>query len=144
MDQKVMLTICGEQTDSEGEISNIKLVTMGSLNRNDRGIRLSYTESELVGTEGAEMFIEIEDDAVRVFREGDYSSNFLFREGRRCLNIFRTPFGVIELGAYPSQVEYDVNADGGKINLCYDLDMQGKHLGKNRLRMEWKTDTGMC
>ena len=142
MDQKVLLTILGEQTDSDGDISEIKLMTTGLLSRYDGGIRVSYKESELSGTDGAEMTIEMEGDAVRVFREGDYSSNFLFREGKRCLNVFHTPFGVIELGAYPSQVEYGVCDDGGEIRLCYDIDMQGRHLGKNRLMMEWKTETG--
>lgn len=143
MDTEVLLTIDGEQTDAEGEVSEMRLITKGILRRDGQDALLSYKESEMTGTEGSEMNIAMEDGAVRVFREGDYSSNFVFREGRRCLNIYRTPFGVIELGAYPSQVEYGVSDEGGHIDLCYDLDMQGKHLGKNRLTMQWKTETGI-
>lgn len=143
MERKVILRIEGEQTDPEGVVNTMTLVTQGKLVDLERGMRLSYLETEMVGTDGAEMTIEMEDGAVRVFREGDYSSNFLFRKGQRCVNMYRTPFGVIELGAFPSQVEYGMSEGGGTIQLCYDLEMQGRYLGMNRLVMEWTTQEWM-
>ncbi len=142
--KRIVLSIHGEQTDSEGQVSEISLVTEGLLAWEDRLARLTYQESEMTGIEGAQMTIELEDGAVRVMRMGDYSSNFFFRQGHKCLNLYKTPFGTIEMGAYPTDVRYGICEGGGEVHLCYDLDMQGKYLGKNRLTMEWTSESPTC
>lgn len=136
--RKILLTIKGTQVSAEGETNALELVTEGVVQTEGETTRLTYQESEIVGTDGAMMTIEMQGGMVRILRTGEYGANFELLEGRKCLTLYTTPFGVMEMGAYPSVVQYNFDDGGGRVELQYELDVQGQFAGKNHLNMEWR------
>lgn len=139
-DKKILLTILSVQTAPDGERNEMELVTEGILRPIEGGTSLSYQESEIVGTDGATMTIELLGETVKVIRSGEYSTNFEFRRGQKCLSLYATPFGTMEMGAYPIDVRYGIQECTGELELQYELDVQGQPVGRNHLRMKWREE----
>lgn len=140
-EKNILLTIVSVQITPDGERNEMELVTEGVFRSEEGVASLSYQESEIVGTQGAQMTIELMDGTIKVVRTGDYSANFQFRQGQKCLSIYSTPFGQMQMGAFPTDVRYGIEDDGGELELQYELDIQGNFAGKNHLQLKWR-DSG--
>jgi uncharacterized beta-barrel protein YwiB (DUF1934 family) len=132
---KVIVSITGVQSNLQGEESTIELLTEGVYSQDDEGTKISYAETEMSGMEGSDTVINIAGDTVRVERSGEYGSNFIFKKGEKCLNIYSTPFGRIELGAVPLKVFTDTYEHEGEVDLEYQIEIQGQYTGLNKLRV---------
>ncbi len=139
-EKKIWLTIKGTQMNPDGETNDIELMTEGTICREGDKTVLTYTESEIVGTDGSTLTIELAGKAVSILRSGGYGMNFEFIEGRPCLTLYSTPFGVMEMKAVPTTVRYNIGDTGGDIDIRYDLEIRGQSIGSNHLRMRWRED----
>jgi len=118
---KVLLTITGVQNGSE----NIELITEGDLKENGKSLVLEYAETEISGMEGTKNIITVEDSMITLMREGDVSTSLYFEEGKRFVGNYTTQLGTLSMSVYPTVVRTIHDENSGKINLEYELDLEG-------------------
>ncbi|HHY81796.1 MAG TPA: DUF1934 domain-containing protein [Clostridiales bacterium] len=138
MDKKILLTIKGSHKSAEGESSTVELITEGRLFQKDGIYHIEYEESEISGTQGTKTLISINDNSVFMLRSGTSTSQLLFEKGKRYINSFLTPFGEVQMEIYPTKVEHDINEDQGRVDLKYQLAIDGILTGTNELTMFYK------
>lgn len=68
------------------------------LAQDEAGYTLSYQESELTGLEGTMTTIQVEGEQVTLMRVGEFNTQMVFREGRRHLSMYNTPYGAMAIG----------------------------------------------
>ena len=129
---KVMLNIKVSQNGDE----NIELITQGDFFETDEGLILEYCESEISGMEGTINTILITDDAISLERHGDVSTSLYFEQGKRFIGNYQTSFGVMSMSVYPTLVSSNHDDNNGKIDLEYELDLEGEQ-SVNKLSLEY-------
>ena len=79
---------------------------------------------------------------VTMMRDGAYGTNMVFEKGYRYESSYQTPFGALDMGIYPTHVNYDVGEDGnGEVNLKYQLDIQGQYTSFHDLRIRFQASS---
>ena len=124
--------------NAEGESSTVELITEGRLFRKDGIYHIEYEESEISGTQGTKTLISINDNSVYMLRSGTSSSQLLFEEGKKYINSYHTPFGKVQMEIYPTKVEHEINEEQGRVDLKYQLAIDGISTGINELKMFYR------
>jgi uncharacterized beta-barrel protein YwiB (DUF1934 family) len=125
MKKKVMLSIVGNRyTDQEDDI--VELITEGSYYKDGDAYVLQYQESALSGMEGTTTTLRVQDDTVTMEREGTYNSHFVFKNGHFFLGSYSTPLGDIQVGMFPTHMDFSFGEDSGRLDLEYKLDLSGE------------------
>ena len=79
----VTLFIRGEQYFDDVDPDATELVTEGTLELMEEGLRLTYQETSLTGMEGTTTTFEITGPQVTLRRAGTVNSQMVFEEGRQ-------------------------------------------------------------
>ncbi len=124
MKNTVMLSICGRQSYADQEPESIELVTEGILEEVDGGWELSYEESDLTGLQGVRTTFCVKEKTVTLIREGRINSQMVFREGISYDSLYQMEFGALLLTVCATKVEANVTADGGVIDLVYNIEIE--------------------
>ncbi len=138
MGTTVMIKVTGSQIMQNGEDRRVEMYTTGTLTREGEAYRLEYEESELSGMAGTVTKIAIEDEMVLLERVGEYPSQMVFAEGKKYINFFSTPYGEIEMGIYPMQIDTHFMEKHGQLNLKYLMEIEGQVQSTNRLMVTYK------
>lgn len=138
--KKVILSIKGTQVNPMGEDNKIELITEGRLYKKDDVYYIEYEESTVSGLEGTKTLLVIGDNRVFLERTGAHESRFVFEKGRKYVSYYETPFGSLEMGVFPTRIDYDVDETKGKVDLKYQLDISGKYAGLNELMVCYQED----
>lgn len=125
MEQKVLLSIRGQQNYQGQEPEVIELVTEGTLAFRDNGWDLSYEESALTGLEGVTTTFRIEPEGVTLKRTGKLYSEMVFRVGQVHESLYQMEFGTMMLAVMASRVEVNLSEQtGGTIDLTYAIEIE--------------------
>ena len=89
----VVLSIRGEQYYDGVDPDATELMTEGTLELTEAGLRLNYQESQLTGMEGTSTTFEVRGPRVILTRTGKVNSQMVFEEGRQHTSLYETPFG---------------------------------------------------
>jgi uncharacterized beta-barrel protein YwiB (DUF1934 family) len=138
MKKKILLTIKGNHLSTKGQNSSIELITEGCLFEKDGAYHIEYEESEISGMEGTTTKFSLQDNSVIMQRSGSNPSLFMFEQGKKYINSYSTPAGSISMGIYPTKVEHQLGEEEGKLDLKYQLDIDGIHTGVNELMLYYK------
>jgi uncharacterized beta-barrel protein YwiB (DUF1934 family) len=138
MDKKILLTIKGSHRSVDGENKTVELITEGRLYEKDGAYHIEYEESEISGKEGTRTLFSVQDDAVFMERSGTVSSQIMFERGKKYVNSFMTPFGAIQMEIYPTKVKHELKEEEGRLNLKYQLDIDGVSTGTNELTLYYR------
>lgn len=138
MDKKILLTIKGSHIGVDGEQTSIELITEGRLFKKDGIVYIEYEESEISGKEGTKTIISIEDNTVSMERSGTSFSHMFFEPGKSYINNLITPFGAMQMEIYPTRVKYELNEQGGRLDLKYQMAIDGRTAGTNELIFHYK------
>ena len=133
MDKKILLTIKGNHRGADGENSSMELITEGRLFQKDGVYHIEYEESEISGKEGTKTLISIDDKIVSMERSGTSSLQLFFERGKSYVNNFVTPFGAMQMEIYPTRVKYELNEQEGRLDLKYQMAIDGRTAGTNEL-----------
>lgn len=131
----VILSIRTRQSFDGAGTDAIELLTEGLLCRNREGYTLSYSESELTGLEGTRTVIRIGEGILTLLREGSFHSQMVFREGRRHLSFYQTPYGALEVGIYTRRMRSTLTEFGGEVEIDYLLELDHRVAGFNLFQM---------
>ena len=124
MKSAVVLTICGKQFYDEQESEVIELVTEGTLEPIDGGWEICYEESNLTGMEGVTTTFRIEKDQITLTRTGRLQSQMVFRVRVLHQSLYQMEFGALMITVCATSIQWDVNGNGGTVDLTYGIDIE--------------------
>ena len=83
----VLLSIRGEQYFEGVDPDATELMTEGTMELTESGMRLNYQETELTGMAGTSTTFEVRGPRVILTRSGKVNSQMVFEEGRQHLSL---------------------------------------------------------
>lgn len=133
----VLLSVMGWTREDDEPADSIRLLTTGALSGGPRAWRINYTETQ-PDNESSDVTLTLDGGVVTMERNGSFSSSMVFEQGRRFEGSYRTPYGDLAMGVYPTRVAYRVQ-DGpvGEVSLTYQLDLQGQFAAMHELRIRF-------
>ncbi len=129
MKQNVILAIRGSQKYEDQEPEVIDLVTEGTMEFRNGGWDISYQESELTGLAGVTTTFRVEPNIVTLTRTGALKSRMVFEKGVCHDSLYQMPFGALMLTVEATFLFYDIVADGGVIDLSYNISIENNQAG---------------
>ncbi len=142
MHDNVIISIKGKQVNENGP-DEMELVTEGRLICNDKGVLVSYQETELTGLQGTTTMLRINGPVVTLLREGTVNSQMVFEEGRRHLSMYETPYGSMSVGINTRRVKNTIGETGGDLEIDYAIEIDNLMVGRNFFSMNVKRDTAL-
>ena len=104
----------------------IEILAPGTLKLTEGKAILEYEEALEEDTHPQKVTITVDSEGVDVERMGPYAMKLCFQEKHRYQGIYQTPFGGFDVAIFCTELQYDINEDGGEIHICYQLDMNGE------------------
>ena len=129
MKQPVVLSIRGRQCYDGQEPDVIELVTDGTMAFTDGGWDISYEETELTGMAGVTTTFRVEPGKVTLRRTGKLRSEMVFQEGVRHESLYQLDFGALLMTITAKQVYFDIDPDGGVIDIVYSIEIENSAAG---------------
>lgn len=99
----------------------IELVSPGYFYKEDEVYKVKYQETELSGLGDTTTTFEIGEDFFNLVRCGEVNTNMLFKKGENTTILYNTPHGSVSLHIKTKAVDIDVNDNGGKVYVDYDI-----------------------
>lgn len=103
--------------------------------RDDGTWSLRYTDDD----NGGQTALQGAPRWMSITRDGEVRSHLLFRTDQCLEAVYRTPHGDFDLSTHATAYSASVTPDGGRINLSYDLLIDGTLTSKNQLTIEWES-----
>ncbi len=134
---KLKVNTLQEFRDSEPEV--IDLFTEGLLYEKKGALYLTYDESELSGIANNKVILKIKDnDYVKMNRFGEFEAEMFFKEKKRDVSIYSTPYGEFRVEILTDKIDIDVNEKAGKIYVEYTVSISGSSEVKNKLTISYE------
>lgn len=135
--QRVLVSVMGWTHEEDDASDSVRLLTTGTLSGNRNAWRIDYTETQM-DNESHDVTLTLDRGVVTMERAGSFATSMVFEQGRRFEGNYRTPYGDLAMGVYPTQVQYTVDdAATGEVNLTYQLDLQGQFAAMHELRIRF-------
>ena len=134
----VMLSIRGEQYFDDLDPDSTELMTEGTLEMTEAGLRLSYQESQLTGMEGTVTTFEVDGKRVILTRTGSVNSQMVFEEGRQHTSLYETPFGELSVDIQTSVLKHTLSERGGLMEIKYSIAVEHTVTGRNCFKIKVK------
>jgi len=132
MEQRiVVITLRGKQYLEEGKPEAIELVTEGVMEWKSGCCTLTYLETEMTGMGSTRTVIQVCGEEVSILREGEVYTQMVFRQGKRHLSLYNTPYGEMTIGVHARHVMVDLDENGGDLELDYNIEMDHAVTGRN-------------
>ncbi len=115
----------------------MELTTYGYLSKEDGRIKITYSESELTGMEGATTTLSFDTkspELVTMLRDGSVTTAMVFEPMKRHICIYETPIMPFELCIYTLKVENQLKGKG-QIYLDYIVEFKGAQAERTKFTM---------
>ncbi len=137
----VRLTVTGVAYNRNEEDEAMKLTTFGTLSGDPNQWKLRYTERQADSNEKHDIIMTMGGGMVTVERKGAFGSDLVFQKGHRFEGSYRTPYGNLPMGIFPTQVDYRISEEGeGEVSLRYQLDIQGNYTSVHKLDIAFQAN----
>lgn len=125
---KFYIEVCNKQT-IDGETGTVEEKAVGSCDIKNEKVYIRYKTSE----EGVQTLttVIIDGDTATIKRSGAVSSVMVYRTGERTHFAYRMPYGTIAMEIYTKKLTSTFDENGGKLNICYTLFVQGEQYNNN-------------
>lgn len=134
--QQVLLSVMG-WTREDDQPDTVRLLTTGTLTGDKGSWRIDYTETQ-PDNESHDVTLTMGGGIVTMQRTGPMGTSMVFEQGRRFEGSYRTPYGDLDMGVYPTHVKYQVDEQAtGKVDLVYQLDLQGQFAAVHEMRIRF-------
>lgn len=128
----VVVSVRGVQTAGNEE-DVMELEVVGTLQENDGGFVLEYTEYDTDDDENRTVIVTRGNNFVSMTKFGELTTEMIFESDTRHTCNYVTPYGDITMGVYTNTAEVSLTADGGNILLDYNIDFNTGFAANNRL-----------
>ena len=134
----VTLYIRGEQYFDDVDPDATELVTEGTLELTEEGLRLTYQETSLTGMEGTTTTFEVCGSQVTLRRTGTVNSQMVFEEGRQHTSLYETPYGELSVDIQTSALRHNLGERGGLLEIQYSIAVEHTVMGRNTFKIRVK------
>ena len=134
----VTLFIRGEQYFDDVDPDATELMTEGTLELTEAGLRLRYQETELTGMEGTDTTFEVRGPQVILTRTGKVNSQMVFEEGRQHTSLYETPFGELTVDIQTGRLRHNLSERGGLLEIKYSIAVEHTVTGRNSFKIRVK------
>ncbi len=134
----VLLSIRGEQYFDDVDPDATELMTEGTLELTEDGLRLVYEETALTGMEGTTTTFEVSGPRVMLSREGSVNSQMMFEEGRQHTSLYETPYGELSVDIQTSLLRHNLSERGGVMEIKYSIAVEHTVTGRNCFKIRVK------
>ncbi len=138
----VLLTIRGEQYFDDVDPNETQLMTDGTMELTEAGMRLTYEETELTGMEGTTTTFEVKEKQVILTRSGTVNSQMVFEEGKQHTSLYETPFGELSVDIRTSSLRHNLSERGGVMDIRYSIAVANTATGQNCFKIQVKRKHG--
>lgn len=136
MKKEVIIEVTGKQINQLGDTDLQEFVTTGQYFLKNGAYYIIYNESVITGMEGTSTVLKAEGSRVSLNRMGANQYKQVFETGLNHQGYYVTPYGTMCMSVSSSKVEVDLTETGGRINLEYELEVDGQKLSSNLLRIK--------
>lgn len=116
----------------------ISVVTPGTFYIKDNAYYAVYEETEISGMEGTTTTIKIRPDEFFLLRRGTTNAKMHFSNNEENMSLYDTPYGTLQLELKTNEMKIDVNDNGGKVFVKYDMKVSGQKLPPTYLDIDIK------
>lgn len=136
----VSIQSCARRDDESEE--PISMLTAGTLALDDETAAVTYQELLDESIPPQTVVVTAKDDSVIMQRDGDYATQMVFRRGQRYEGVYQTPYGSMDMAIFCTRLYYDLNDNGGTIDLIYQMDLNGQFAGMHQMHMQLVVKNG--
>ncbi len=136
----VIINIKGKQKYAgSNEWDVTEFTTEGLLEKTEKGYKISYDESEMIGAENVKSEVSVEDGILaEVSRTGAVSSRMTVEKGKRHSCFYSTPEGDFTIGIFGESVTARLRDKKGEIYLSYTIDVNSSLISENKMEIKIK------
>lgn len=131
MNKKAIITV--DSTVLNEDEDTIGVVTPGEFYEIEDGFKVEYDETKLSGMEGTKTTIIIRRNSFDLIREGTTETKMEFKINQRTVSMYKTPYGILDIGIDTKKLSIDVDENGGTINAIYILEIGDQTVTKTSL-----------
>lgn len=136
MECNVKIINLQQSSSNDEEREKTELITTADFKYENSRFYLTYDESILSECdETVETTLEIGADYIILTRKGIVTSEMIFIKDRHTLTQYNTPYGEIHINIFTSQLDVDIDENGGSISIDYVIDYENKCIIKNELKI---------
>ena len=139
MKKNVVLALRGRQSYLDQEPEIIELVTEGTLEQTDQGWEICYEESDLTGLKGTTTTFEVTPERIVLTRRGPLNSQMVFQPGVHHESLYQMEFGAMMITVCATKTAYDLNEQGGTVDLTYHIEIEQTAAGVIDYHLEIKS-----
>ncbi len=138
MERDVYISIRGlhQYVDQDGYDHDVEVVSSGKYYKKNGQQIISYKEQFAHEDKPVRALVKIDQDSLMVSRSGEMAGQMHFQPMRRNLTVYRTPFGVMEMGVTTSQLKMDLDEHNWKIKVNYALDINNQYTGTHEVEIQ--------
>lgn len=132
MEKNYIISIIGTQINGD-KSEEVQLLVPCSYRKTKKSVHINYSEFDKNNNNfEVKSTVEInENNMVTLIRDGFQKSKLTLEKGKRHLCSYNTEYGTITLGTFAKKINYELNEDGGYIELLYSLDINTAFLSTN-------------
>ena len=134
----VLLTIRGTQNFDGVDPDETQLITEGTLEVTEDGLRFFYEETALTGMEGTTTTFEVQGNRVILTRSGAVNSQMVFEAGKQHTSLYETPFGDLPVDIRTGTLKHNLTERGGLMDIRYSIAVAHTATGRNRFKIQVK------
>lgn len=124
---------------ADGQTDRSDLFTKGEYRLHEGAYYIDYDESEATGFEGSHVQLKVYGDVVTMTRTGAAFSSLVFEQGQRHYCHYGTEFGDCMIGISTTKLRHVMADNGGEIEVCYSIDVNGGLMLSNEITISVKT-----
>ncbi len=137
MNKKAVISISSMQA---GDKDPISVVTPGNFYIKDGTFYARYEETEISGMEGTTTTLKIKSDELVLMRKGTTNAKMQFSKDKKSVSMYDTPYGTLQIETYTIDIKIDVDENGGKACVTYNMDISGQKVPTTSLEIDIKVD----
>jgi uncharacterized beta-barrel protein YwiB (DUF1934 family) len=136
MKTKAIISIKSSQGQSDEE--PISIVTPGTFYERNNTFYAVYEETEISGMKGTTTTIKIRPSEFLLLRTGTTNARMHFRKNDKNASMYDTPYGTLQLEIETTELNINVNEEGGNIYVNYDMTVSGQKVMPTFLEIDIK------
>ncbi len=138
MNKKAVISVASKQSGQGDEA--IEVVTKGKFFNKGNSYYAIYDETELSGMLGTTTTIKVNEDKLTLIRLGTTNARVEFKNNYKSISMYDTPYGTLELGVDTRKLDIDINDNGGRAFVEYNMSLAGQKPLKTILEINIKAE----
>ena len=133
---KVFVTTTGHQKGLDGNKEKVLHGAEGQYYfRNDKHY-IKYDDSSMDEDNVIRTTLKTDGRDFNIFRRGAVDTEMMFSLGKTTRTAYRTPYSMMELEINTKKLVIDMGEAAGKVDLCYDMAVNGDFVGEYELSIK--------